>query len=162
MDAYIPSFSLLRVFSIPCICRDRMFVCHSTATVARQCDVGLDKVSHQQYGQAGGCRVGVIQRRGDDGPRRCCSRQPASRILYYTAVRDPRDSAGSPARARKEAPRQPRQGGCTPSREQLFMMELHAMCLFLALLSKGTDVVVPFCSLQVGGSFLVLRVHLCS
>ena len=77
-----------------------MFVCHSTATVARQCDVGLDKVSHQQYGQAGGCRVGVIQRRGDDGPRRCCSRQPASRILYYTAVRDPRDSAGSPARAR--------------------------------------------------------------
>ena len=65
-----------------------MFVCHSTATVARQCDVGLDKVSHQQYGQAGGCRVRVIQRRGDDGPRRCCSREPASRIVYYTAVRD--------------------------------------------------------------------------
>lgn len=141
-----------------------MFVCHSTATVARQCDVGLDKVSHQQYGQAGGCRVGVIQRRGDDGPRRCCSREPASRIAYYTAVRDIPETrrAVRHARARKEAPRQPRQGGCTPSREQLFMMELHAMCLFLALLSKGTDVVVPFCSLQVGGSFLVLRVQLCS
>jgi hypothetical protein len=40
-------------------------------------------------------------------------------------------------------------------------MRLHAMCLFLALdCGKGTDVVCTFfCGLQVGGSFLVLRVR---
>ena len=39
------------------------------------------------------------------------------------------------------------------------------MCLFLALQSVGeggTDVVVPFLYLQVGGIFFVLRVQLCS
>jgi len=44
-------------------------------------------------------------------------------------------------------------------------MALHAMCLFLALQSVGeggTDVVVPFLYLQVGGIFFVLRVQLCS
>jgi hypothetical protein len=56
-----------------------------------------------------------------------------------------------PARAHLRAPRQPRQGALHAIgwREQLFMMELHAMCLFLALLAKGTDVVVPF--LQAAG-----------
>lgn len=69
-----------------------MLVCHSTAIVARRCDVGLDKVSHQQYSPAGGCRVRVIQRRVDDEPRRCCSvltdgcRHLA--CITYTAVSD--------------------------------------------------------------------------
>ena len=94
-----------------------MFVCHSTAIAARWCDVGLDKVSHQQYSQAGGCRVRVIQRRAVQ----CCSWTGAGISHTHTqlSVIDSQRLGGQPgAQALESAtvPRQPRQGGCTPSR----------------------------------------------
>jgi hypothetical protein len=155
----------------------RWDVCLPLAT--RRCDVGLDKVSHQQIQPSGwlsgesDTAPGLTMSPG--GAAQCAhgrlGRVPASRIhsLQYNSCqacqRSPRDSAGIPARKHLRAPRQPRQGGCTPSRTIVhgtYGVARDVPFLGASKCRRGTDIIVPFFFAAGRRVFLVLRVHLCS
>lgn len=139
---------------------------------ARQCDVGLDKVSHQQCSRGGwlpgesDTAPGLTMSLGGACSAAQCSWTGAgishnkSTQLSGLVSDFPEDSAGVPARKHLRAPRldggSHGRAGCTPSSsEQLFSCTwriAHAMCLFLALDVKKVPSSLYFCSkLQPAG-----------
>lgn len=151
-----------------------MFVCHSTVIVARQCDVGLDKVSHQQYS-----RGGWLSGERDTAPGLTMSPGGAAhgcRHLAYStqlSVVSQRLGGHSGAQALESATpgwRQPRQGWLHAIEQRTICSHAHgvahAMCLFLALDVKMVPTSLYFllqaAACRSAGLFWWLRVLLCS
>ena len=145
----------------------------STVIVARQCDVGLDKVSHQQYG-----RGGWLSGESNTAPGLTMSpssaavllsargRVPASCIVY-TAVSDYPETRRAFRRASTRerhaweaaataglAARHRAVNNCSHAHGVA-----HAMCLFLALDVKKVPTSLYFCSkLQPAGRRVIFLV----